>query len=662
MALNISLEDVENLVTVRHARIVQSKLERVRCCGATCFEHLDTEKVRLQLKDFYQLRAMSTPGCNAFKVHVCTLILSARRGKRRSPTTFLPVLGMGVCRMVLCELLNVHSETLTNWCPGNQKTVYCGPHGLTGRCGVLANCMTPNMVAARDRAIEFILNLAEEVGEPTPFVHRREVGTRRGQANAVPLEGRHMLLPAYCNRLALFRRYVMEQPPENRVARDTFYSLFKEPELLHVHFAKREKGLCDYCSIVRDQIRGLRDQEANNVMETWVQHVEFAVMARQRFRDEQMAGREYSAHIGDAVGRKNHATISFDFAKMLKVPTLAEATMGQHFAQQFGLDVHMFGVVDENTGKQLNFLYREGRKHDSNTVISLLHNYLTVQNPAAGRAKELRFWADSCSGQNRNQFVMDYLYLRVVHRLNERIYINFMVPGHTHFSPDAGFGLVRRSIRQEMIYNIPELVCAIERSTPDSHRNMAVEIKPEDGVFYDFKSHYNPHFKPLKGIKSLPITKIAFEQDVATANNESHDAKVTYTLHDGSSGSFHKDIGLYYRPPANNRAHVSLVPPEPVPFHPLTNKRLEHLRTQVVMRLPNAHRDWWQSLLATNAAENLAVAVGGDNEGDAAAVGSEDEGESQEGFRNALLLIEEDLEMESRETYRLQLYEMPVDH
>ena len=206
MALNFSLENVENLVNVRHALIVQSKLERARCCDAKCFKHLDAEKVRTQLKDFYQLRAMSTPGCNAFKVHVCTLILSSRRGNSRSPSTFLPVLEMEVCRTVLCKLLDVHRNTLTNWCPANQKTVYCGPHGLTGRCGVLANCMTPNMVAARARAIEFILNLAEEVGEPTPFVYRREVGARRGQANAVPLEGRHMLLPAYCNRLALFRR------------------------------------------------------------------------------------------------------------------------------------------------------------------------------------------------------------------------------------------------------------------------------------------------------------------------------------------------------------------------------------------------------------------------------------------------------------------------
>ena len=429
---------------------------------------------------------------------------------------------------------------------------------------------------------------------------------------------------------------------------------------MHVHFAKREKGLCDYCSIARDQIRGLRDQEVDNAMEKWVQHVENAVMARQRYRDDQAAEREYSAHIGDAVGRKNHVTVSFDFAKMLKVPTLAEATMGQYFAQKFGLDVHMFGIVDENASKQLNFLFREGRKQDSNTVISLLHNYLTVRNPAAGSAIELRFWADSCGGQNRNQFVMDYLYLRVVHRLSERIYINFMVPGHTHFSPDAGFGLVRRSIPQEMIYSIPEMVRAIERSTPESHRNVAVEIKPEDGVFYDFRSHYDPHFKPLDGIRNLPITKIAFEQDVATANNECHDAKVTYTLHDGSTGSFHNGIGLYKRPPANNRAHVSLIPPEPVPLHPLTNMRLEHLRKNVVERLPDAHRDWWQSLLATNATENLAAVAGSDNEGDVAAVGSEGdedpvavgsegEGESQEGCRNALLLIEDDLDTERRE-------------
>ena len=55
--------------------------------------------------------------------------------------------------------------------------------------------------------------------------------------------------------------------------------------------------------------------------------------------------------------------------------------------------------------------------------------------------------ADNCTGQNKNNTMMQYLMWRVLTGLHHTINISFMVVGHTKFPPDGCFGLTLGRLR-----------------------------------------------------------------------------------------------------------------------------------------------------------------------------------------------------------------------
>ena len=74
--------------------------------------------------------------------------------------------------------------------------------------------------------------------------------------------------------------------------------------------------------------------------------------------------------------------MSFDYAAKIGIPIFADQTQGQYFAEQFNYDIQLFGIVDERTGKQHNFVCGEGSIHaESNAVISQVkHLFFTPTN------------------------------------------------------------------------------------------------------------------------------------------------------------------------------------------------------------------------------------------------------------------------------------------
>jgi hypothetical protein len=117
-----------------------------------------------------------------------------------------------------------------------------------------------------------------------------------------------------------------------------------------------------------------------------------------------------------------------------------------------GLSVRIFGIACETTKSQTNYLLPEGcypaekrgGGKGANVVVSLLHQYLEHNY---NNYKNLQFHADSCQGQNKNQYVFFYLIWRVVTGKNDSISLNFMVPGHTKSVPDQNFGAIKRAFR-----------------------------------------------------------------------------------------------------------------------------------------------------------------------------------------------------------------------
>ena len=75
----------------------------------------------------------------------------------------------------------------------------------------------------------------------------------------------------------------------------------------------------------------------------------------------------------------------------------------------------------------------------ANAVVSMLHHFFEVH----GLGEDVHLHADNCGGQNKN-IMVGYLLWRVLTGLHENITLSFMVAGHTKFSPDWCFGLLKK--------------------------------------------------------------------------------------------------------------------------------------------------------------------------------------------------------------------------
>ena len=110
--------------------------------------------------------------------------------------------------------------------------------------------------------------------------------------------------------------------------------------------------------------------------------------------------------------------------------------------------------------------------------------------------------ADNCSGQKKNNLMMQYLLWRVQTNRRSNITLSFLVTGHTKFSPDWCFGLFKRLYRRTYVGSITHIAEVVEKSAVC---NTAQIVSAEDGNVivpsYDWSTYLTPHFKRINGIK-----------------------------------------------------------------------------------------------------------------------------------------------------------------
>lgn len=158
-------------------------------------------------------------------------------------------------------------------------------------------------------------------------------------------------------------------------------------------------------------------------------------------------------------------------------------------------------LIDEavNTGKGAN-------------TISLLQHFFSTHS--LGEAN-LHLHADNCSGQNKNRYVMQYLVWRVLVGLNDNITLSFLIVGHTKFSPDWCFGLLKQAYRRRKIGCLDDIVHAIEESAVVNHAQL---VGRQDGTVvvptYDWAAFFDEPFRQraLQGIKSMHHLRFTCEK------------------------------------------------------------------------------------------------------------------------------------------------------
>ena len=133
--------------------------------------------------------------------------------------------------------------------------------------------------------------------------------------------------------------------------------------------------------------------------------------------------------------------------------------------------------------------------------MSYLHFYL--ENYSIGE-DILFLHADNCSGQNKNNIMMIYLMWRVLNDRHKQITISFLITGHTKFSPDGGFGLIKRKYNKTVINCLADIAEVVDTS---SAMNSAVLIGLENSNVshvptFDWSGFLGPFFGKLKSLKS----------------------------------------------------------------------------------------------------------------------------------------------------------------
>ncbi|XP_051997723.1 uncharacterized protein LOC127654555 [Xyrauchen texanus] len=119
---------------------------------------------------------------------------------------------------------------------------------------------------------------------------------------------------------------------------------------------------------------------------------------------------------------------------------------------------------------------------------------------------EVDLHCDNCSGQNKNNFMLWYLAWRVGHKLHDKIEIHFLIAGHTKFSPDCGFGLIKQAYMKTRVNTLADIAEVVENSSPVSHLNIPQLVGTAEGKVlvqtFDWQQHLTRHFRRLPQIKS----------------------------------------------------------------------------------------------------------------------------------------------------------------
>lgn len=111
---------------------------------------------------------------------------------------------------------------------------------------------------------------------------------------------------------------------------------------------------------------------------------------------------------------------------------------------------------EDNTGK------------GANSVISMIHYYLSLNV-----FEKVVFFADNCVGQNKNNALLHYLPWRTMTKLNKSIELNFMLTGHTKFSPDRNFGIIKSKFAKANVDCHKDFINIVQTSSLN-HFNIAI--------------------------------------------------------------------------------------------------------------------------------------------------------------------------------------------
>lgn len=386
-------------------------------------------------------------------------------------------------------------------------------------------------VSDREAVKSFITNLAENQGMPDPG---RDV--RRGKGRL------RILLPSVMSYLSIHHLYeknitMLEQ---KAVGYRTFIRIWQE-ELPHIAFNNPKTDLCLTCENFKKKLTQIaailneeKEEKQARIYQEALDHLHHAKKERLYYKAHAKVAHENYKKIvkcGEEISHKANSKkimmhYSWDFAQQFHYPFEDQQVGPIYFKTP--RRAQLFGICCEGIPQQVNYLIDESDflGKDANTVISLLDHFFA--NHGMGEA-EVYLSADNCVGQNKNNALIQYLMYRVLTGLHRKIEMSFLVVGHTKFSPDGFFGLIRQRYRRSQVYTYEQLAKVIEECSVNGHTicqryhdsiNQASEI-----IYRDWTKWLSLYFKPIPNITKYHHFQMDQQERGEIALKETVDSK-----------------------------------------------------------------------------------------------------------------------------------------
>ena len=326
--------------------------------------------------------------------------------------------------------------------------------------------------ADRELVKSFILNFADNHGMPDPG---RDV--RRGKGRL------RILLPSVMNYQHVHRAYTdsIEMLQKDPVGYRTFLRIWQDG-LSYITFNNPKTDLCFTCEKFKKQLNqtaAILDEKKEEIQakiyKEAVNHLRHVKQERLYYKACTKVAQTHYKNLSDgekvnlpvkANSRNIMAHYSWDFAQQLHYPFEDQQVGPIYF--KIPRRAQLFGVCCEGIPRQVNYLIDEAdfTEKNANTVISLLDHYFA--NYGLGETSAY-LSSDNCVGQNKNNALVQYLMYRVLMSLHSEIELSFLVVGHTKFSPDGYFGLIKHRYRRSKVYTYKQLAKLIEDSSENGH-------------------------------------------------------------------------------------------------------------------------------------------------------------------------------------------------
>ena len=352
-----------------------------------------------------------------------------------------------------------------------------------------------------EQVVKFIKNVAEEQALLLPG---RVPGFKRIDVK---------LLPSNLTKRSLWKKYfdICTSTGQTSVGYSKFCDLWNQlcPFILIMRPAT---DLCWTCQKNNSHINksaNLPEAEKVHAVRRQEEHLRLASGEREYYK---MVCKETKAHVQAhleeadfAFGQrpcsyKGTVHYSYDYAQQLHYPANPNQPGPIYFKtpRKCGL----FGVCCEAIPRQVNFLIDENvlTGKGANSTISYVHYFFEHHGLGETHAQ---IHADNCGAQNKNSPFLWYYLWRVNNELHSNINYDFLLPGHTKFSPDWCFGLVKQKTRRTFISSLFDIARAVEES---ASVNVAEFVGLHNGTVrvptYDWATYLGQFYKKLPNIKS----------------------------------------------------------------------------------------------------------------------------------------------------------------